>query len=60
MKLFLEDGDWSPEETAMWLEGWNFQSPTSGMGRSARNWVSPPVVNNLISHPYVIESPYKS
>ena len=39
MKLFLEDGDWSPEETTMWLEGWDFQSPTSGMGRSAWNQV---------------------
>ena len=36
MKLFLEDGDWSPEETTMWLEGWEFQSTTSGMGSSAR------------------------
>ena len=25
MRSFSEDGNWLPEESAMWLEGWSFQ-----------------------------------
>ena len=33
MKWFLEGGTQLPEETTMWLEGWNFQSPPVGRGK---------------------------
>lgn len=29
----LEDGGWLPEETTMWLEGWNFQPQPQPLGR---------------------------
>lgn len=42
----MEDGGWLPEELTIWLEGWNFQPPSStpaNLWVGVGGWVAPEI-----------------